>query len=183
MRRRIWLVWTGVSAALLSAGGAGALAASSAPKANTPKAKPVVLRCTMSLATVPPDGSATVDQPASQGAQYGKASCARKSFGAGVAADSFTVPDTGDTVARYWQYLAAGSIAGKFDLTPAEGAPLSGQSFTAQSWTGTVTIVSGTGIYRGIKGKKGTGTMTCSSPDSVHLTCHEKIKVFLPPTA
>jgi hypothetical protein len=173
------LVGTAVAASSLVATGGLALAAG---KPGTPKVKPVVLRCTFSLSTTPPAGQANVDQPPAQGNQYGPVHCPRKGFGGGIEADTFTVPDTGDTVGTYWDYLKNGSVTGKFDLTPNEGAPLTGDNFTAQTWTGTVTLTGGTGIYKGIKGKKGTGVITCTSPDSVHLSCHSKVKVFLPAT-
>jgi hypothetical protein len=98
-------------------------------------------------------------------------------------ADSFTVPESGDTVGTYYQYFRAGTVYGEFDLTPLPGTGISGTSFQSQSWTGTVTVTGGTGIYNGItrvKGKQGVGTMNCTSPDSVHVTCTERIKVVLP---
>jgi hypothetical protein len=49
-------------------------------------------------------------------------------------------------------------------------------SFEAQTWQGTVKVVGGTGLYKGIKSKKA-GTMTCLSPDSVHLSCTQKLKL------
>jgi len=47
-------------------------------------------------------------------------------------------------------------------------------SFAASSYTGTITIKGGTGAYQKAKG---TGTLTCQSPDSVHLTCVEHLKL------
>ena len=43
------------------------------------------------------------------------------------------------------------------------------------SWTGTVTVVKGTGTLAQASGKK--GVLKCSSGDSVHLTCTEKLKL------
>jgi hypothetical protein len=152
---------------------------------KTPAVKPTALNCKISMSTQPPAGSNAVDQPASQGVQYGPTHCARKGFGHGVIADSFTVPDSGDTVGTYVQYFQAGSIVGKFDLTPNEGAPVSDATFQSQTWTGTVTVTGGTGVYKGIKskkGKKGMGVLKCTSVDSVHLSCSEKVKVVLPST-
>lgn len=155
-----------------------ALAAST----KKPAVKPITLKCSISMTTEPPSGSASVDQPPAQGSQYGPLHCPTKSFGPGIISDSFTVPDSGDTVGTYVQYFNAGSIKGAFDLTPDEGAPISDTNFSSQTWTGTVTVTGGTGIYKGIKGKKGTGTMSCSSPDSVHVTCTEHVKVTMPTT-
>jgi hypothetical protein len=158
--------------------GVGLAAAASSTKT---KVKPTVLKCNVSMATQPPAGSNSVAQPASQGEMYGPTSCPKKGFGSGVVATSFTVPDSGDTVGTYVQYFHKGTINGAFDLTPAESQTPSATNFESQSWTGTVTVLGGTGIYKGIRGKKDTGVLDCTSPDSVHLTCTEKIKVKLPP--
>jgi hypothetical protein len=144
--------------------------------AAAPKAQKLV--CHVSLTTEPPAGSNTVNQPASQGSQYGPMHCGTAGFGQGVIGDSFTVPDSGDTVGKYTQYFKTGSITGKFDLSPQEaGSPTDTNSFTSQTWAGTVKITSGTGAYNLIKEKKGTGVMTCTSVDSVHLACVMKFKL------
>ncbi len=179
MRRRNWFALTAVMAASLAIG--VGLAAAANPKASsTSTTKPITLNCKVSLTTEPPAGSNTVNQPASQGSQYGPIHCSPGAFGGGVESDSFTVPDSGDTVGTYTQYFNAGTVKGSFDWTPQESPPITGSNFESQSWTGTVTVTGGTGVYKGIKGKKNTGVMNCSSDDSVHLTCTEKIKVTMP---
>lgn len=180
MKRRIWCALTAVMAASLVLG--VGMAVASAPKG---KVNAITLRCKVSLTTEPPADSNTVNQPTSQGSQYGAIHCAPPAtFGGGIEGDSFTVPDSGDTVGSYQQYFGAGSIKGTFDLTPSESSGISVTSFEAQDWTGTLKVTGGTGVYKGIKpafkGKKGIGTFNCTSPDSVHLTCTEKIKVQLP---
>jgi hypothetical protein len=153
------------------------------PKKGTAKKaiKPTTLNCGVSLTTEPAAGSNTVDQGASQGSQYGQIHCMPSAFGGGVEATSFTVPDSGDTVGTYTQYFSAGSVRGAFDLTPGESAPpASGTAFQSQTWTGTVTVTGGSGVYKGIKGTKDAGVMNCTSPDSVHLSCTEKVKVTMP---
>jgi hypothetical protein len=138
--------------------------------------KTVLLKCHISLGTLPPPGSAAVDQPPAQGAQYGTVHCRGGSVGWGVEKSSFTVPDSGDTVGSYTQYFGAGSIRGKFDLSPDEGSgDLTTTGFASESWTGTVTVTHGTGTLAKATGKK--GVMACASGDSVHLTCTEKIKL------
>jgi hypothetical protein len=113
-----------------------------------------------------------VAQPPSQGFQYGTVHCG--SVGAGVEAASFKVPDTGDTVGSYTQYFGSGSIHGKFDLSPTEGSgTISATNFTSEAWLGTVTVTGGTGTYSKAAGKK--GVLKCTSGDSVHLTCTEKL--------
>ena len=75
MKRRILLVGCALAALPFVLGISVAGAAS----------KTIVLKCHMSLATVPPAGSNTVDQPPSQGASYGAVHC--PSVGTGVEAD------------------------------------------------------------------------------------------------
>ena len=166
MRRRICLAGTALAVVPFAIGISAATAA--------PKSTANVLKCHISLGTVPPAGSPTVDQPPTQGSQYGTVTCAGASFGFGVERDTFKVPDTGDTVGSYAQYFGSGSIRGKFDLSPAEGSGnLSSTSFTSEAWVGTVTVTGGTGSLAKAAGKK--GVLKCKSGDSVHLTCTEKI--------
>jgi hypothetical protein len=138
------------------------------------------------MATPPPGGDNAVQQPPQNGTFFGPSHCrtATKSFGGGIEGAPFKVADTGDTVGTYAQYFGAGSIKGKFDLSPGEGSLPTADNFLATDYTGTVTVTGGTGIYKGIKGVKGKkhlGTLNCTSPDTVHLTCIEKVKVTLPP--
>ena len=173
MKRRICLVGIAVAAVPFAV---GMSVASAATKSKT-TAKPIVVKCHLALGTVPPPGSAAVDQPPSQGAQYGTVHCAAASFGWGVEKDSFKVPDSGDTVGKYVQYFGAGSIRGKFDLTPDQNGDVSSTDFTSESWTGTITVTGGTGALAKASGKK--GVIKCTSGDSVHLSCTEKLKLSL----
>jgi hypothetical protein len=182
VRRRIHLIGTAVAALSLVIGVGVALAATH----HHPKpAKPTeaMLRCSMSLATVPPAGQANVDQPPTAGDTYGPASCPnRAAFGGGMAHTSFTVPDSGDTVGTYQEYFRTGTVAGSFDITPNESPPISSTGFYSQTWTGTITLDKATGTFAGIKGKTGTGVLNCSTQDSgVHMTCSERIKILIPP--
>jgi hypothetical protein len=166
VKRRICLVGIALAATPLAVG----IGVASAKSTAAPK--PVTLKCHVALATVPPAGSASVDQPPASGAQYGVVHC--PSIGGGIEADTFTVPDSGNTVGSYSQYFGAGSIQGKFVLIPSEGSgDLSATSFESESWVGTVTITGGTGVYAHASGKK--GVLKCTSGDSVHLTCTEKL--------
>ena len=91
-----------------------------------------------------------------------------------VQKDFFKVRDTGDSVGTYAQYFGTGTIHGKFDLTPQEvSGDLTTTGFTYQTWAGKVTILGGTGAYAKAAGKK--GILKCSSQDSVHLSCTEKL--------
>ena len=132
------------------------------------------LTCHEELIAAAPEGTNVVDQPPSQGAQYGPVNChGATAFGGGMIATKFNVPDSGDTVGKYTQFFKTGTVKGTFDLTPTE-SNFSATSFTAQSWQGTLKILSGTGVYQGIKDKK-LGTFKCTSVDSVHLKCVEKV--------
>ncbi len=172
MRRRICLVGTALAAVSLAVG--ISVATAGAKTASKPAAKTIVIKCHLALSTVPPPGSPAVDQPPAKGTLYGPARC--NQLGSGVEQANFNVPDSGDTVGKYWQYFANGSIHGKFDLTPSEGSgALSSTSFSNESWDGTVTVLGGTGSLSKAAGKK--GTIKCTSGDTVHLTCTEKIKL------
>lgn len=171
MRRRTYLGGTAVAAASLAVCVGTALAA--APSKTT--AKSVVFKCHISLTTEAPWGTQVVDVPPSKGTQYGPSHCGR--FGGAVQADSFKIPDSGDMVGGYAQYFLAGTIHGKFDLQPLTGLEPTSTTFESQDWSGTVTVTGGTGTWAKVTGKK--GTLTCTSPDSVHLHCVEKVKLTL----
>jgi hypothetical protein len=181
MRSRISLVGAAIAASslVIGVGFAGAASTRTAAKA----VQPTVLKCRISSLTTGPPADSNVVLVADSGTQYGRNFCAKNGFGPGVISDSFTVPDSGDTVGTYTEYFRAGTVFGKFDLTPLEGTGISDSGFGAQSWTGTISVAGGTGIYAGIaraKGKKGVGAMNCTSPDSVHLACTETMKIVLP---
>lgn len=172
MRRRTWIALTTVMAASFAGSAGMAMAAGT----STTKVKPIKLNCKVELIAAAPEGNNVVDQPPSQGNQYGPVNCrpfGPAGFGTGIVATKFNVPDSGDTVGKYTEYFKAGTVKGAFDLTPTE-SNFSATSFAAQSWQGTVKVLSGTGVYQGIKGKK-VGTMNCTSVDSVHLHCVEKV--------
>lgn len=171
MRRRIYVGGTVIIAASLAVFVGTALAASPS-KAKT---KTVVFNCHINLTTEAPPGQQAVDVPPSRGTQYGLAHCG--SFGGAVQAASFKVPDSGDMVGGYAQYFNAGTLHGKFDLQPLTGLEPSSTTFESQDWAGTVTVTGGTGTWAKASGKK--GTLKCTSPDSVHLRCTEKIKLAL----
>jgi hypothetical protein len=75
--------------------------------------------------------------------------------------------------ASFQLYFLTGTLDGKYVLTPQEGN-FSPTTFTETDYLGTLTITGGTGAY---KGAKGTGTMTCTTPDGIHTTCTDKLKL------
>src|SRR5262245_46689291 len=82
---------------------------------SAPAAKPVVVKCHISLGTIPPPGSPSVDQPPVSGSQYGSIHCSGAGLGFGIEKATFKVLDSGDTVGSYVQYFSGGSLRGKFD--------------------------------------------------------------------
>ncbi len=173
MKRRICLVGAALSVILMAFGVAGAMASKTKTKTAS---KPVAVVCHTKTTIVVPTGDTGVTPPVSQGSEYGSAACGK--LGRGVQSDQFSVPDSGDTVATFTWYLPTGTIRGKSDLTPQEGT----LNFLSVDYVGKLTIVGGTGAFAGVKGK-GPGTMVCQSPDSVHTSCTDKLKLKLPATS
>jgi hypothetical protein len=183
--KRICLVGAAM-AALLTAGIATA-SASATPAAKKPvsvntkpvtKLKPVktTLTCNLKLATQIPANDVTVTQGAESGKQYGRAGCGKPLF-SGVEQSSFLQDQSGDLSGTYQQWFNAGSLYGDYTLTPQDTGPPTSTTFTNASYTGTVTVTGGTGIYRKAAG---TGTLTCATADLAHYTCTEKLKLVQP---
>lgn len=170
MRRRICLVGAPLSVISLAFG----VAAATASKSKTTKTKPIAVTCRTAIAVTIAPGDTVVTPPDPQGAEYGSAAC-NKLFGNGVQADHFTVPGSGDTLANYTWYFRTGTLKGTYDLTPQEGSL--GTGFTSASYLGTLKVIAGTGA---LKGYTGTGTMTCATPDGIHTSCTNKLKLKLP---
>ena len=160
--KRICLVGTAVAVCLLASIAGTAFAASS-------KSKTTKVSCSASTSIVPPAGDSAVLPPAAQGTEYGTANCGG-GLGHGVQADSFDVPADGDTVAKYTMYFATGNVHGTYDLTPQS----SSLNFLSTTWTGTIKVTGGTGAWKGVKG---TGTMKCSTPDDIHTSCKDHLKL------
>lgn len=148
--------------------GIGVATAAAAPTGR------VVLKCTTTLTAVPPGGTAVVQQPPIGGWEYGHMLCNRKKLGlyGGVEARKFTVPLNGNAVGSFTQFFPGGVLAGKFKLVPAEIG--FGENFSAESWTGTFTVTGGSGAF-GKMTSASPGVMKCSSSDTVHITCTEKV--------
>ncbi len=173
MKRRTCLVGAALSVIPLAFGATSASAATK-PKPKPKPNKPITVHCSTNVGVMVAVGDTGVTPPVDQGNEYGSASCDK--FGAGVQSDSFTVPDTGDTVAAFTWYFKSGTIHGTYDLTPQEGS-FTG-NFLAVDYLGTLVVAGGTGTYEGVKG---TGAMVCSTADGIHTTCTDKLKVKLKP--
>ena len=173
MKRRICLVGAALSVCPLVFGAGSALAAGKT-KSKTKVAKPTIhhVVCKTATGIMIAAGDNTVLPPASQGVEYGAASCGTL-LGGGVQKDSFTVPTSGDTIASFGMYFRTGTLHGTYDLTPQPGQ----LNFLETDWTGAMTVLSGTGADKGITG---TGTMTCKTLDEIHTTCTDRLKLTVP---
>lgn len=176
MRRRIWVVGAALGVCLLALVAGPAIAASS-HKAKSKKSKPTVEKVVCSTATsiAIANGDTGVSPPAAQGVEYGSAGCGAP-MGGGVQKDSFTVPTSGDTLAKFAMYFGKGTVHGTYDLTPQQTT----LNFLETDWTGTLKVLGGTGAYKGVTG---IGTMTCKTLDGIHTSCTDKLKLSVPPAA
>lgn len=175
--RRICLVGVVATAAPLAVAVAAWPGVS--PAATRHGAKPnkvTKVTCNLALEIQAPAGELSVTPAAPTGTRFGTVQCG-KSFGSGVEQDSFTLLTDGNVQGKYRQYFGTGTLQGTFMLLPADSSPSTSSTFSAQSYTGTYNVTGGTGSYRKAKGK---GTISCSTPDSVHLSCREKLRVTVP---
>lgn len=108
-----------------------------------------------------------------QGAYIGTVSC-DKAFGAGMQAAAFKLQDDGSLRGANLLYFDTGTVRGRFTLVPADSSPTYSATFAAVDYTGTITVAGGTGAFKGAQGK---GTLKCTSPDSLHLSCTEKLRM------
>ena len=163
MRRRICIAGAAISVGSLAVGTAAALAA----------AKPVAkVTCKTVQVIAVAQGDTDVIPPVPNGTEYGSATCG-KLLGSGLETDTFHVPDSGDTLAKYSLYFPTGTIHGKYDLVPQAG-DFNPNNLLETDYLGTLTITGGTGT---LQGAKGTGTMSCKTLDGIHLKCTDKLKL------
>ncbi|MGI8715145.1 MAG: hypothetical protein ACR2NR_18570 [Solirubrobacteraceae bacterium] len=120
-----------------------------------------------------PSSDVTVTQGAQSGTQAGRAICAKPLYG-GAEQSSFASDDAGDLQGKYQQWFNTGSIYGAYTLAPQDTGPPTTTSFTAATYTGTITVTNGTRLFRKVTG---TGTLACTTTDSTHYTCTEKLKL------
>jgi hypothetical protein len=172
--RRIYLAAIAIVASSLAV----AIVVAPAGAKTKHKTKLVVsakVTCHVSEAIVPPAGSDEVVPPVNQGQAYGSAACG--SLGSGVQSASMVLQESGDTTGTWWKYFKTGAVYGTYDLTPGASLPTNPTNFAAGSYTGTLVVTGGTGADKGITG---TGTSACSTPDSVHFSCTEQLKLLVP---
>jgi hypothetical protein len=177
--RRISLAALAITASSLAVAIAVAPAGAKTHKSTKSKSTKVNLTCHVSETLAPPAGSDAVVPPVSSGNMYGTTSC-NAPLGSGLASGSQSLSDSGDIAGKWWHYGQAGALEGAYDWTQSQSQPSNPASFFSENYTGTLTVTKGTGT---LKGATGTGTSTCTTPDSVHFSCVEKIKVTMPATA
>lgn len=171
MRRRICLMGAALSIALLVAVSGSALAAGNG-KSKTKKVPTKSVGCSVATTIAIAKGDTAVLPPAAAGDEFGNAACGTL-LGSGLQKDTFTVPTSGDTIAKYWMYFKTGSVHGTYDLTPQS----SSLNFLSTDWMGTMKVLGGTGAFKGVTG---VGTMTCTSADGIHSTCTDHLKLKMP---
>lgn len=164
MIRRIFVVGAALSAGSLMFGAMEATAASTTAVTK--------VACTTKVAIGIAPGATLLVPPVDQGVEYGAVRCG-KLFGNGVQADAFKVPVSGDVLSKYTLYFPSGTVKGAYHLIPQEGS-FTDTNFSAVDYLGKLTVTGGTGAFQGVKG---TGTMTCSTPDGIHTRCVDKLKL------
>ena len=178
--KRICLLGAAI-AAVFVIGVASALAATShaskgGKKSKTPSTVTTSVSCTSSLSLQVEPGAQDVTPASQDGTEMGTTNCG--SVGKGAELQSFTTADSGDLVGKWQAWFATGSVFGTFDLTPSDNnPPTSTTSFSAASYSGTFIVKNGTGS---LAKATGTGTLTCTTQDSVHFACKQKGKVTTP---
>ena len=145
-----------------------------------PKPKPVTTKvsCQLTLVLQPAPTDVSI-VPGTTGSQSGTARCPGP-VGGGVQTDKFSTDDSGDVTAPYTQWFKGGTLAGQYTLIPTGGGqPSAGNNtFGAQSYSGTLTVARGTGVWKGATGK---AKLICATADGVHLKCTESLTVTTPP--
>jgi hypothetical protein len=178
--KRICLLGATIAAVLI-VGVASALAATShaskgGKKSKTPSTVTTKVSCASSLTLQVPAGAADVSPASQDGTEMGTTNCAP--VGKGVELQSFTTADSGDLVGKWQAWFATGSVFGTFDLTPSDNnPPTTTTTFSQASYSGTFMVKNGTGPFAKATG---TGTLTCTTQDSVHFSCKQKGKVTTP---
>jgi hypothetical protein len=171
--RRICLIGATVAAGALALSVGPAVAAKSkSHKTPPPKPTPVTAACKLNVNLVAATGQQDLTPGTDSGAQFGTTSCPAP-MGSGLAHMTFTLADDGDTTGSFWQYFGDGSVHGTYDLTPSDPTTITLDSFSEVDYTGTLEITGGSGPFKPATGK---GTATCTSPDSVHLSCKLTMK-------
>jgi hypothetical protein len=178
--KRICLLGTAIAAVLIlgvaTAMAAGSHASKGGKKSKTPSTITTKVSCSSSLTLQVAPGNTDVAAASEQGSWAGPSTCSP--IGRGVVWQSYTTADSGDLSGNWQAWFNTGSVFGTFTLTPDDnGPPPTSTSFSQASYTGTFVVKSGSGAFAKATG---TGTLKCSSQDSVHFACKQNGKVILP---
>lgn len=160
MRRAVIVAMASVVAAGATAGPAGSAAT---------KKKTKNISCALTL-------FATIKQPATTAANFGRAKCTRP-FGTGVQQDSSKTTrmslTAGSFTGPFKLFFDRGTIRGTFKISFV--TTLSAQyQITGVTYQGTLKITGGTAAYRRVRG---TGTVAGTSPDAVKTTLAYKMRL------
>ncbi len=178
--KRICLLGATIAAVLI-VGVASALAATSSAskggkKSKTPSTVMTKVSCASSLDLQVPAGATDVSPASQEGTEMGTTSCAP--IGKGVEVQSFTTEDSGDLTGKWQAWFSTGTVFGTFTLTPSDNTPpTTTTTFSQASYSGAFIVKGGAGAFAKAAG---TGTLTCSTQDSVHFSCKQKGKVTTP---
>ena len=130
--------------------------------------------CKLTLTTQADAGTTAVTAGGESGSQFGDATCPTPLRGGALKA-TFTQDDSGDLSGSIQHWFKTGTVYGTYSLQP--GAPVgppTSTSFGQAAFTGTMTIKGAGGA---LSGTTGTGKLTCSTDDSVHYSCTEKLSL------
>jgi hypothetical protein len=178
--KRICLLGAAIAAVLII-GVASALAATSSAskggkKSKTPSTVTTKVSCASSLLLQVPAGATDVSPASQEGTEMGTTTCAP--VGKGVEVQSFTTEDSGDVTGKWQAWFSTGTVFGTFTMTPSDNnPPTTTTSFSQASYSGTFIVKDGAGAFAKATG---TGTLSCSTNDSVHFSCKQKGKVITP---
>jgi len=179
--RRICLIGAAITTGALALGVGSATAAKSKHQTKPAKPKPVSVSCKWAVVGVAPAGQESFTPGSETGDQYGSASCPAPE-GKGLAHLTFNLQDDGSLTGGWWENFGTGSVRGTYVLQPSDSGTLNPNTFASADYAGTLQVTGATGAFKGAVGK---GTLTCTSADSVHVSCKAGIKFtqLVPPAA
>jgi hypothetical protein len=179
--KRICLV--GVAVAGLLTGGITTVASAAPTKYKTVTktetkietlTKHSTVACKPSLTVQIPVDSTTVIAGSPSGNMAGPANCGTP-LSKGASTASYTIGASGDLAATFTQFFSNGTIKGTLTLSPgAASGPPTLSTFGQAAYSGTIKVTGGT---EALKGVTGTGTISCTTPDSIHYSCKDSVKL------
>ena len=127
--------------------------------------------CKLNLTTVAPPGQPFVVPGTPTGTQWGTSRC--NGLNSGATSTTFSTDDAGNLSGKIQHWFRGGTLYGTYTLAPnSASGPPTATSFGAASYTGAVKLSNAQGL---LKGTTATGTLNCTTPDSAHFNCTEKL--------